>query len=141
MRAAAMLIVVLITGCASRSQATPQQRIHGAVDAMQEAIGKVIADPERARRAQGALTGITDELLAFEELAVRYRTRLLELNARSDATRAEFESLLGEYDAQRVKARHQLLTLHAELIADTTAEEWQALAPRERALLSVAIGT
>jgi hypothetical protein len=140
MRLCALVAAALLTACASQSKQAPQQSIPGQVAAMQEAIGKVISDPDRARRAAGAVGGIGDQLLSFQTLANQYRTRLLALNARSDATRPEFESLLGQYDAQRLRGWGRLLTLHSELIADTTADEWQALAPRERALLSVSIG-
>jgi hypothetical protein len=77
------------------------------------------------------------ELLAFEALAETYRGKLLTLNARAYATRAQFESLGAEFDSQRAERRRRLLGLHTELLSDTTVEEWKVLAPLERTLLSV----
>jgi len=65
-----------------------------------------------------------------------YQSNIRALNARPDATRSEFDTLVEQFDKQRITVRSRLLELHSQMIAATTEAEWKELSPYEQRLLT-----
>lgn len=128
---------LMCSACASHHQLPPQAQLKAEIEAMRKAVAETVPDAQRAARLDKAINGYETELLAFEKQVDTFRSKVEALNSRPDATRAEFDTLVGGSDQQRIATRTRLVELHAEMIAATTAEEWKGLAKYERAVLSV----
>src|SRR5262245_28006344 len=122
--AAAALLAAALAGCAG-NQPSARDTISGELKDMREAAMQRIADSQRAARARRSIDGLEVELLAFEETVANLRFQVRTLNARPDATRAEFDALLERFGAQRSAVRSRILARHFDLIAATTPEEWK----------------
>jgi hypothetical protein len=102
---------------------------------MREAVAATVPDASRAADVNEAINGLEAQLLSFENLTRNFRADVIALNARPDVTRAELDSLFRTFDEKRVAIRKRLIELHLQMTAATTAGEWKALFPYERALL------
>jgi Spy/CpxP family protein refolding chaperone len=125
----------LCAGCKSH-QLPPREQVKAHLEAMHEAVGSQVPDEQRAERLNKAIDALGAQLLSFEALLNTLHTDVQALNARPHATRAEFETLLEQFNRQRVTTRTRVAELHFEMIAATTAKEWQGLARYERAALT-----
>ena len=135
--AGALALLLLCGACAShRDHLTPQELLKANIESMHEAVPTRIADPTRAARVNEAIDGLRQQLLSFQAVQTTYRSNIRALNARADATRTEFETLVDQFDKQRLAFRGRLFELHSEMIAATTAAEWKELSPYEQRLLT-----
>ena len=133
----ALALLLLCGACAShREHLTPQELLKANIESMQEAAPTRIADPARAARVNEAIDGLRQQLLSFDAVQATYRSNLRALNARPDATRTEFETLVDQFDKQRIAFRTRLFELHSQMIAATTEAEWKELSPYEQRLLT-----
>src|SRR5262245_40023124 len=136
-RAAYVLLAVALAACAG-NKASQREAIESDMRALHEAATGRIEDPQRAARAHRAIDGLGVELLALEETIANLRFQMRTLNARPDATRAEFDALLDAIDARHRAVRGRVLARHFELTGATTAEEWKDLWRHERDALIAA---
>jgi hypothetical protein len=104
---------------------------------MREAVPAHVADPQRAARVNKAIDDLRGQLLSFDAVHRTYQSNVVALNARPDATRAEFETLAENFGKERIAFRNRVFELHAEMIKATTAGEWKGLYPYERSILAV----
>jgi hypothetical protein len=132
------LVVLLCTGCSAWHR-TPEQKVAHELQAMQDAVPRHVDDPTRAARVTRAIHGLGTDLAEFRQVLGTMRDDLRAANARPDVTRGELERLVDTYDTRRRALRSRALARHAEMIAATTAREWQALAQHERKALSAAV--
>jgi len=107
---------------------------------MRVAVTKHVSDAGRAARVNEAVDGVEVQLLSIQKLVTSFHSEALALNARPDATRADFVTLVQQIDKQRLDARTNLINLHLKMTANTTADEWKELAGYERAIFSTAWG-
>jgi len=133
----ALTLLLLCGACASHHEhLTPQELLKANIESMQEAAPTRIADSTRAARVNEAIEELRQQLLSFDAVQATYRSNIRALNARPDATRTEFETLVVEFDKQRIAFRTRLFELHSEMIAATTDAEWKELSPYEQRLLT-----
>jgi hypothetical protein len=125
---------LLIAACASQP-VPPRGLLKADLEAMREAVAATVPDASRAADVNEAINGLEAQLLSFENLTRNFRADVIALNARPDVTRAELDSLFRTFDEKRVAIRKRLIELHLQMTAATTAGEWKALFPYERALL------
>ena len=132
-------VVALLTcvACASRHELPPKAELQAQIESMREAVAEKVRDAPRAARLTKAIDGYETELLSFGTAFKTFRVKLLTLNSRPDATRAEFDALADAFARERIATRTRLIKLHLEMIAATTGDEWKGLAKHERAVLSV----
>jgi hypothetical protein len=115
----------------------PQELLKANLEAMREAVPAQVADPQRAARVNKAIDDLREQLLSFDAVHKTYQTNVVTLNARPDATRAEFETLAENFGKRRIAFRNRVFELHSEMIDATTAEEWKGLYRYERNILAV----
>jgi chromosome segregation ATPase len=132
----ACLLVAALTGCVHHDHLSAKELLEADLEAMQEAVVANVPDSERVARLNESIDSLGQQLFSFEADRKRFESDLLTLNARPDATRAELEARIGQFDEKRVAIRASVFELHAALIAATTAEEWKKLFPYERAVLT-----
>lgn len=133
---ALFLGALLSAACASHSL-PPRTLLKADLEAMREAVATTVSDASRATRLNQAINGVEAQLVSFGKVAGTFYADMSALNSRPDATRAEFDSLVDQFEKQRIATRKRLLELHLEMTAATTAHEWKVLFPYERALLKV----
>lgn len=120
----------LACGCAGHkvSQADESAR---AVQAVRDEVARVVADLGRREKALAAVDRFEAELKTISSTVATFQRSLHVLNADPDATRAQFNDLIGRFQAERKVTRARLVQIHAELLAATTEEEWRSIAKRE----------
>jgi hypothetical protein len=123
-------------GCADKLE--PRQKIARALQEMSGEVPQQVPDPQRQQRLQDAITGLDGDLGSFESALEGMRSELRAVNARPDATRAEIERVLDDFDAKRKTIRERVLQHHFAMIAATTDDEWHQLSHYERDALSAA---
>jgi hypothetical protein len=135
---AIVLAAVLSIGCAGKQE--PRQKIARAMQEMSWAVGEQVPDPQRAARLQAAIDKFDGDLVDFQGALEKMQADLRGANARTDAGRADFDRVFADFDVQRKAIRARLLEHHFEMIAATTAAEWQQLSRHERdALAAISI--
>jgi hypothetical protein len=135
-----LLGVLILVACASRgSPTTVDAQVESAVRSMQSVSDGLVVNSTRARAVDTASNDLGATVLAYEKIAEQFRTKALSLNERPDATMEEFASLRADFDNERTAFRRRLFALHESLLTNTTPHEWAALAPKERALLSISL--
>ena len=132
---ASVVAVLLCTACASH-HATPQDRLTADLQELQQAVTINVGDGQRAARLKSSIDELGEQLRAFVAASDSFQSSFLRLNARPDATRAQFTSLIDGFDKQRAAIRARVFQLHSEMIAATTEKEWKSLAYYERKLLT-----
>lgn len=138
-RVRSLLLVVILAcvACASHHEHLPPQELLKAnIEAMQQAVPSKISDPARAARVNKAIDALRQQLLSFDSVQATFQSNIRALNARPDATRSEFETLVKQFDEKRIAVRRRLFELHSEMIAATTEAEWKDLSPYEQRLLT-----
>jgi hypothetical protein len=123
-----------LAGCAHYH--LPPKEMLANLEAMQEAVATKVPDAQRAARVNKAIDGLGEQLRPFEAVRTTFQSNFRALNCRPDATRVEFDTLVEQFNQQRVAFRASLYGLHAEMIAATTTEEWKGLSSYERAALT-----
>ena len=132
-----LIALLLCAACASHHHQLSHNPLRQAdLLALQQAVSGTVPDAPRAARLTKSIVELQQQLLLFDLKGKQFRADLLTLNSRPDATRAEFDALIGDFDNQRGAIRTRMFELHAEPIAATTPEEWKELFPYERALLT-----
>lgn len=133
--AAAMSAALTLVAACGAVNRTPEQRLAHEVQALRLAVPAQVKDPARAARVIDAVDGLGADLDRFQQLFAAARQQLHAAHRRPDITREELESLVTRFDGQRRALRAQVLQRHLAMVAATTADEWQALAPHERRAL------
>lgn len=132
----ALLVGLLLCAGCAHHPLPPKEVLEANLEVMEEAVSAKVSDPRRAARLNKTIGDLGQQLLSFQEVEDRFRSDFIALNARPNVSRQELEARIAQFDSQRVAIRARVFELHTELIAATTAEEWKALFPRERALLT-----
>jgi hypothetical protein len=130
------IAVIMCAACASHHGASSQDRLTADLQELHEAVTLNVDDGQRAARLQSSIVALGQQMRSFGTLRQTFQSRFLALNARPDATRAEFDSLIEGFDKQRAAIRASVFRLHAEIIAATTDKEWKTLSYYERKLLT-----
>lgn len=126
----AVCVAALACGCAGRKVSQAEESAT-AVQAVRDEVARVVADTGRREKALAAVDRFEVELKTFSATVATFQRSLHVLNADPDATRAQFNELIGRFQAERKVSRARLAQIHAELLAATTEEEWRSIARRE----------
>jgi len=129
-RALCVLLALALAACAAKPSA--RDAIADELEEMRAEASQHIQDPRRAAQVLESIEGLKGELFALEEAIANVKFGLRTLNAKPDATRADFDALLDGFEAERNAVRARILSRHFELIAATTEDEWKRLWPHER---------
>jgi hypothetical protein len=126
--------ILLCAGCASHG--SPQDELTTNLQNLQKAVTLNVGDPQRAARLTSSINEMGQQLRSFEAVRTTFQSNFLALNSRPEATRAQFDSLIDQFDRQRTAIRARVFELHLELTAASTDKEWQSLWSYERKLLT-----
>ena len=132
---ASVMLAIVCSACASH-HTSPQDRLTADLQELQEAVTVNVGDGQRAARLKSSIDELGQQLRAFVAASNAFQSNFLTLNARPDATRAQFTSLIDGFDQQRAAIRARVFQLHSEMIAATTEKEWESLSYYERKLLT-----
>jgi len=130
-RSLCAVLAVALAGCAA-NKPSARDAIANDLEEMRAEAAQRIKDPRRAAQTLESIEGLKEALFALEEAIANARFQLRTLDARPEATRAEFDALLDAFEARHRAARERVLARHFELIAATTEDEWKALWRHER---------
>jgi hypothetical protein len=83
---------VICTTCAHQPL-SPREQVMAQMESMHETVDQEIHETQRAAQAHRAIDALGRELIGVQEQVASARTDALALNARPDATRADFEAL------------------------------------------------
>jgi len=119
--------LVIAGGCSSKPALTPEQQAQADLQEYEVQIRKVVSDPARADK----LVSLTNE---FQKLSQdtfahinSYRAKVAALNSSYEATRADYENLFKQQDAERDAFVLKATTLREQMAALTTDAEWAEL--------------
>jgi hypothetical protein len=122
-----VLGLTLVAGCSSKPALTPEQQAQADVAAYEAEVRKIVPDTARADQ----LIALTNEFqqLAKENIANAsdYRAKAAALNSSYAVTRADYEALFSEQDANREAFVRKGLALRERMAALTTDSEWEQL--------------
>lgn len=130
------IAVIMCAACASLHGASSRDRLSADLQELHEAVTLNVDDSQRAAHLQSSIDALGQQMRSFQAQSQTFQSSFLALNARPDATRAEFDSLVEKFDKQRAAIRTRVLELHSEMIAATTDKEWKTLSYYERKLLT-----
>ena len=136
MRRFPMLVACAVAvGCAScGNPPTRSEAIERYGTELREAVSAKVEDKQRRARMLQVVDRINALQVRFTRETADYITAFHRLNADYDATRPAFDQLLGSYEAQRVTARNEMLSLHYELASLAIGGEWRAIGKAEAKL-------
>lgn len=122
-----MLAAVLLAACAGRSGPPAEDTRQSAIASLRAATGNAIKDPARAKSAAAIVDRIQQQYAETVRVTQTHALRMRELDADYDATLPDFRQALADYAGGREERRARLLELREQLVAATSAEEWQRL--------------
>ena len=121
------LTLAAVAGCSSKPPLTPEQQAQADVAAYEVEVRKIVPDTVRADQ----LVALTNEFqqLTKENIAnaSAYRAKAAALNSNYAATRADYEALFSQQDANREVFLRKALALRERMAALTTDSEWEQL--------------
>jgi hypothetical protein len=122
---------LLISACAAQKTAPDPARIEREIAEAKagelDLVRSTIPEPGRAGRFIDLLAVREQLLHRYSRQISEHRERMWRLNADYDAERAEFETLLDDYNRARAAAQRELIDLIAEMKQTTTADEWRII--------------
>jgi hypothetical protein len=121
------LTLAAVAGCSSKPPLAPEQQAQADVAAYEAEVRKIVPDTARADQ----LIALTNEFqqLAKESIAnaSAYRAKAAALSSNYAATRADYEALFSQQDANREVFLRKALALRERMAALTTDSEWEQL--------------
>lgn len=94
---------------------------------LQKDVKTLIPQEDRRRRIDAILDRWQDQAKSFDRSRSRFGKDFFALMHRHDASRPEFDRLIGEVDSVNSESRRTLLDLRHELRDSMTADEWRAV--------------
>jgi hypothetical protein len=126
--------LLLFAACSHAPRTAQAQLAQGAVQ-MRETIAATVAQP--ARRAE-----LLERADRFERILQRYagdfgefEQGLQRANAAYDAGPGQIKALFAQFDEKRRAARAELMGVHFEMLARTSAVEWERIGKAEVEML------
>jgi hypothetical protein len=124
------LATVALSGCKS-SNPSPEQTTESATQKLRKVISSDVAETGRREQMLKLVDKMEAVQTAFNKDVVDFVTHYQTLNANYDASRAAFDQLFSQYNAERIQARGQALDLHFELASLATDKEWGRIGEAE----------
>lgn len=129
-------ILVLVGGCAT--PLSLEDKLGEVYESYHRTIDAAVKDPHRAEQLLRLGERVRAELSAEMEQLRALVDRVAALNRDYEASRADLESALADVQAQRRRILDLLLSARGSAVSLTTAAEWEAIAVRQKSLLSLA---
>jgi uncharacterized protein YozE (UPF0346 family) len=124
------LAVVASPSCKSNNP-SPEQTTESATQKMRKVISSDVAEAGRREQMLKLVDKMEAVQTAFNKDITDFVTKYQTLNADYDATRAAFDQLFSQYNAERIQARSQTLDLHFQLASLATDREWDRIGEAE----------
>jgi len=133
------VIISLIAGCAGKNDLSPADVEEQAFEDLRSEIREVIDDPAREVEAIAMVDALVDDLDNLREKISARRTRVRQLNADYDTTRAEFEAFFDQVDNEIRSNKRRVSERQRALFAVITPEERSAIAKTHTKAMAAAI--
>jgi hypothetical protein len=117
--------VAAIPGCSSKPPLAPEQQVQADVANLDAQIRKVVSDPARAQQLIALSQEYQQQIRQNAVLVRAYRAKLVALNANYQATRADFDALLNQHEANRESMLGKGAAIRDRMAAVATDAEWQ----------------
>jgi hypothetical protein len=122
---------LILLGCVSskpRDFASLLQLMQDRGSEEQQLVRTAVADPARAAVVLDLLSQRDGLAADYGAAMTRYEAALRSLDRSYDASRQDFDQLLGDFNATRREFHRAMVELTAEMKAATTEAEWKSLA-------------
>ena len=103
------------------------EAVERGTQAIDAAVDKAVADPEKARQVKATINEIVDEAKQSYKASRDYHQKLYELNTRYDAAPEEFTRVLDDLNNSRARTGAKILVSRFKMKDLLTAEEWKNL--------------
>ncbi len=117
-------------GCKSTTP-SPEQTTERTTQKLRQVISGEIADAGRREQMLKLVDQIEAVQTRFNEDASAFVAKYQSVNGDYDAPRAAFDQLFSDFDADRIRARNQILDLHFQLASLATDSEWGPIGKAE----------
>jgi hypothetical protein len=134
--------LAVLFNCAHKPPPTLEEQSQADLEYDQAQIHSVIKDPERAEKLAAVVSDFQKLLLARATAVREYDSKIMVVNSKYLATRADYEVLITQNDKDRSLFLRQCVALRTQMAALTTDEEWEQLkSMRMRAVEDALKGT
>lgn len=123
-------VVLILGGCASKPT-DPQEEIKNNIQAMRDAIVDVVADKNRRANLLVLTASLETMLSGYNQTYTEFSVEFGKLNRDYDTPRKTLEELLESFRMTRESAMNEAASLHFEMVAQTSADEWKKIVKKE----------
>jgi hypothetical protein len=107
------------------------------ISELRSTVKNAVSDPDRAVKMVALVDKMEQELTGMDEEVKRFINRVRVLNADFDASRTDFEVVIGDFNRRRKEARARFLDLRFQLNSLSTTDEWKQIANREKTVMEI----
>jgi hypothetical protein len=127
---AALICVLLMTGCAHKPEAPPQQTVD-----RKDLVYKEVADPARAEKIVALMEKLEVEMKLQSEINNQGQQTILMLNTGYDTTSEQLQKQMDVIQTSRSQNRQRILDTYFQIKALMTRQEWEAISKPEDQML------
>jgi len=119
-----VLVVSMLASCSGKDAVAPVDAEKQAFEDLRIEVREAIDDPTREATVLAVVDTLSANLTTLRESILERNSRVRQLNANYDTTRADFEALFDQIYTE-IRANRQLVTASNRTLREaTTAEEW-----------------
>lgn len=133
--AAAVAATLIAAGCNAAPPHTPTAAMQHAGKALRDVIEARVDDPTRRSAALAEVDRLTRELESFGRSVEAWRGEMTRLMTDYRTTRHDIEQLAGVANTSRERFRARVIDSRLALAKTLSADEWEAVADADMALL------
>ncbi len=126
----ALICVLLMTGCAHKPEAPPQQTVD-----RKALVYKEVADPARAEKIVALMDKLEAEMKLQSEINKQGQQTILMLNTGYDTTSEQLQKQMDVIQTSRSQNRQKILDTYFQIKALMTRQEWEAISKPEGEML------
>lgn len=127
---AALICVLLTTGCAHKPEAPPQQTVD-----RKALVYKEVADLARAEKIVALMDKLEVEMKLQSEINKQGQQTILMLNTDYDTTPEQLQKQMDVIQTSRYQNRQRILDTYFQIKALMTRQEWEAISKPEGEML------
>lgn len=125
-----IIITLVLSGCASKPT-DPQDVLKDNMQVMRNAVSDVVKDVQRRNNLLALTKTLETTLLAYNQAYTDFAIEFGKQNRKYNTPRAKLETLLTSFRNTRETAMSEVVKLHFDMVAQTTADEWKRIVKHE----------
>jgi hypothetical protein len=134
-------ILSILASCGGKDAVAPVDVEKQAFEDLRTEVREVIDDPTREAEVLTLVDALSAELNTLRKRISERNTRVRQLNANYDASRADFEALFDRIYVEIRSDQQRVTETHRTLLATTTPEEWALISKARTKAMYAAIST